>query len=277
MVITDAQVHVWEKNTPERPWPEGRKHYAHGPEYMSEQLLTDMAEAGVQRAILIPASFAGDDNEVCLDASRAHPDRFAVVGRIEADERTGRATLETWESESGLLGFRMSFSQGFARAWMEDGTVDWLWTAAEEQGIPLMLNVAGSVEYAERLVRKHPDLRLTIDHLGARSSMRGDDLDSVVDRLVTLGSMPNVSVKATCLPLMALDEYPYRSLHDKVSRVIEAFGPKRVFWGSDVTRLPCTYRQCVTMFTEELKFLTREDLAWVMGRGVEEWLGWEPV
>jgi hypothetical protein len=28
------------------------------------------------------------------------------------------------------------------------------------------------------------------------------------------------------------------------------------------------------MFTEELPWLTGEDLHWVMGRGVCEWLGW---
>jgi hypothetical protein len=29
------------------------------------------------------------------------------------------------------------------------------------------------------------------------------------------------------------------------------------------------------MFTEELPWLKGEDLAWVMGRGVSEWLGWK--
>jgi len=29
------------------------------------------------------------------------------------------------------------------------------------------------------------------------------------------------------------------------------------------------------MFTEELSWLKAEDLDWVMGRGVCEWLGWK--
>jgi hypothetical protein len=35
-------------------------------------------------------------------------------------------------------------------------------------------------------------------------------------------------------------------------RVIAAFGPKRAFWGSDITRVPasCRYRQTVTHVTE---------------------------
>jgi len=66
--------------------------------------------------------------------------------------------------------------------------------------------------------------------------------------------------------------------------VIAAFGPKRAFWGSDITRVPasCSYRETVTHFTEELDFLSVDDLEWIMGRGLAECLGWrmrngEPV
>lgn len=51
-------------------------------------------------------------------------------------------------------------------------------------------------------------------------------------------------------------------------------GPRRTFWGTDLTRMACTYRECVTLFTEELAWPTGRDLEWVMGRGVCEWLGW---
>jgi len=63
-------------------------------------------------------------------------------------------------------------------------------------------------------------------------------------------------------------------LHGYLRQVYDAFGPKRMFWGADLSRLPCTYRQGVTMFTEELPWLHGADLEWVMGRGLCEWLGW---
>lgn len=61
-----------------------------------------------------------------------------------------------------------------------------------------------------------------------------------------------------------------------LGRLIRAFGPKRAFWGTDITRIwaRCTYRQCVTLFTEELDFLPADDLEWVMGRGIVECLSW---
>jgi L-fuconolactonase len=57
--------------------------------------------------------------------------------------------------------------------------------------------------------------------------------------------------------------------------VFDAFGPKRTFWGTDWSRLPCSYRQSITMFTDEMSWLKGEDLDWVMGRAVCEWIGWK--
>jgi L-fuconolactonase len=41
-----------------------------------------------------------------------------------------------------------------------------------------------------------------------------------------------------------------------------------------LTRLPCTYRQAIALFTEELPWLSAEDQEWVTGRAVCDWLGW---
>jgi len=41
------------------------------------------------------------------------------------------------------------------------------------------------------------------------------------------------------------------------------------------THLGCgSYRQAVTLFTEEPDFLSDINKTWIMGRGIAEWLGW---
>ena len=40
--------------------------------------------------------------------------------------------------------------------------------------------------------------------------------------------------------------------------------------------MPCSWRQCVTLFTEELPWLKGRDLEQVMGGAVSDWLGWKP-
>jgi hypothetical protein len=56
--------------------------------------------------------------------------------------------------------------------------------------------------------------------------------------------------------------------------VVDAFGPQRCFWGTDLSHLPCPYKQVVTLFTEELHFLSDADKEWIMGRAIAEWLNW---
>lgn len=50
---------------------------------------------------------------------------------------------------------------------------------------------------------------------------------------------------------------------------------ERMFWGSDLSRLRGPYRECVTMFTEEMPWLSARDLEWIMGRGICEWVEWK--
>ena len=38
--------------------------------------------------------------------------------------------------------------------------------------------------------------------------------------------------------------------------------------------MPCSYALCVRLFTEELRWLSGEDLEWIMGRSICELLGW---
>jgi hypothetical protein len=39
--------------------------------------------------------------------------------------------------------------------------------------------------------------------------------------------------------------------------------------------MPCTWRECITLFTEELPWLTGGDLELVMGRAVCAWVDWK--
>ena len=64
-------------------------------------------------------------------------------------------------------------------------------------------------------------------------------------------------------------------MHPYLRQIFDAFGPDRTFWGTDISKMPCSWRQCVTMFTEELPWLKGNDLEKVMGMAVCAWWGWD--
>ncbi|MBI4193661.1 MAG: amidohydrolase family protein [Betaproteobacteria bacterium] len=142
-------------------------------------------------------------------------------------------------------------------------------------GVPVMVLVPHSlVHLIDRVAGRHPGLKLVMDHLSIPGGAKDEEAFRDLDRLLAIAKRPNVAVKATALPCFTEDAYPYRRLHAHLRRVYDAFGPRRIFWGTDLSRLPCSYREAVTMITGEIPWLTAEDKEWIMGRGVCEWLGW---
>ena len=278
MMICDAQVHVWGANTPERPWPAGRAE-PHREPLGKEELLAEMKKAGVDRAILVPPSWEGDRNDLANDAASSHPQNFASMGRLDPDALNAREIIKDWKKQPGMLGVRFTFHTPVLRQPLLDGKFDWVWGEMEKGGIPAM--VLFHHEYmhlADKVAERYPGLKLVLDHLGLKS---GKDVTeatnfATLDNVLALAKRPNVAAKVTAMPCYAADKtYPFKSVHPHIKRVFEAFGPKRTFWGTDWSRLPCIYRQGVTMFTEEMPWLKGQDLEWVMGRGVCEWLDWK--
>jgi predicted TIM-barrel fold metal-dependent hydrolase len=92
--------------------------------------------------------------------------------------------------------------------------------------------------------------------------------------VLALAKHPNIAVKASAVTDYSSEPYPFPILHGYLRQVFDAFGPKRIFWGSDISRVRHPYRQMITLFTEELAWLGEDDKAWIMGRGLCEWLNW---
>jgi predicted TIM-barrel fold metal-dependent hydrolase len=275
MTIIDAQVHIWGADTPARPWPEYGKGYAHRPEpFGKDALLREMDAAGVDRVVIVPPSWEGERNDLALEAARLHPDRFAIMGRLAIERPESRDLIPMWKDQPGMLGVRLTLTRAHHRAWLSDGTADWFWAAAERYAVPVMVSATGSLPKIAEVAARHPGLHLVIDHLGLEGSVRDQGLGPALEPVLQLASSANIAVKASALPCYVTEAYPFPSLHPHLRRIVEAFGRQRVFWGTDLTRLPCPYRQAVTLFTEAVDCLSEADKEWIMGRGLAEWLNW---
>jgi predicted TIM-barrel fold metal-dependent hydrolase len=196
------------------------------------------------------------------------------MGRIALADPASRALVADWRAQPGMLGIRLTFHGKHYRQLLTDGTADWLWPAAERAAIPLMVLVPGSLDALDRIATRHPGLALVIDHVGLDLRRRAPEVFDDLPAVCALARHGNVAVKASGMPALSRERYPFRDLHDAIRTLVDAFGPRRTFFGTDLTRMPCTYRECIDLFASELPWPKGEDLDWVMGRGVCEWLGW---
>ena len=275
MLIVDSQVHIWGADTPERPWP--KRAEAQRPVPLGkDDLLREMNEAGVDRAVIVPPSWEGDRNDLAIEAALAHPDRFATMGRLDPQDPKSRGQIAQWRAQPGMLGLRFTFHIPQLASLITEGHMDRVWGEAEKAGVPIYVLVPHAlVPLIDDVAQRYPNLKLVMDHLSLNSKQRDAEAFREFDKLLAIAKRPNVAAKASALPCYSTDTYPYRSLHGYIRQAYDAFGPQRLFWGTDLSRSPIPYRQHVTMWTEEIPWLTREDKEWIMGRGVCEWLGWE--
>ena len=270
MRIVDAQVHIWGSGPPTNA-PHRQVEV-----FSKDSLLAEMDEASVDAAILHPPGWDPNGNDVAVDAARHHPDRFAILGHFPLDRPESRTLPAHWTDRPGMIGLRFALLQPHQRAWWTDGTMDWLWPAAEQAGLPVALLAADFLPVVGQVAERHPRLKLLVDHLGRSGAAKDAPAFANVSELIALARYPNVAVKATGAPSYSSEPYPYRNIHPYLRQLYDAFGPERMFWGTDITRMPCSWQQCVTMFTEELPWLSERDKELTMGEALCTWLNWQP-
>ena len=274
-MIVDAQVHLWKAEAADRPWQPGR--VAQLPEpFLIEKLVPMMDEAGVDRAVIVPPSWEGDRNDYALEAARCHPQRFAVMGRLPLADPNTAKLLPDWKKQPGMVGVRLTFHPPEWK-WLSDGTADWFWPLAEKYGLPVMFYGAPMPNFA-RVAERYPRLAMIADHLGVTGDVaKSGRLPEAIAETAALAKYPNVSVKLSTTPFYSNESYPFRDMTVHIRRLFDAFGPRRCYWGTDLTNSykKATYRQRITHFTETLDFLSKEDKEWVMGRAILERLNWK--
>ncbi len=272
MQIVDAQIHLWGSGLP--------SNMAHRQvtSFGAAEAIRLMDEGGADAAVIHPPPWDPGAHELALAAVRDYPGRFAIMGSLPLDDPESRSRIATWRDQPGMLGLRYMFWGEPARSRLHDGTLDWLWTKAERAGVPIAVLATDSLREIGDIAERHPGLRLTIDHLGGRggnTTLKDAAAMTHMPELLALARYPNVAVKVTGAPGYSSEAYPFLAMHAYLREIYDSFGPSRMFWGTDITKMPCSWHQCVTMFTEELPWLTGEDKALVMGAAIRAWWGWD--
>ena len=270
MQIVDAQIHLWATGLP------SNKAHIQETSFTAKQAITLMNEAGVHAAIIHPPSWDPKSHELALAAVNDYPNRFAIMGTLPLNRAISEKEIPSWKNNV-VLGLRYTLLEEPHRSWIADGSLDWLWKIAEEEKIPISMLVTDSLVELQNIAERHPELRLTIDHLGGRggnTKLKDNDAMEHIPNLLKLAKYPNVAVKATGAPGYSGEAYPYPIMQGYLEQIYDAFGPHRIFWGTDITKMPCSWKDCITMFTEEARWLDENDRALVMGDAICAWWGW---
>ena len=272
MQIVDAQIHLWGSGLP------SNLSHRQVTSFTPEEAIALMDEGGVDAAVIHPPGWDPNSTEMAFAAVREIlPAGSRSWVQCRSTGRNRAAASPGGESNPGCSGCVM----GSSTIRRGNGFVTERSTGCgrrlKRPGFPIAMLATDSLSEIGRIAERHPGLRLTIDHLGGRggtSTLKDAAAMTHMPALLALAKFPNVAVKATGVPHYSSEAYPFPALHPFLRQVYDAFGPNRMFWGTDISKMPCSWRQCVTMFTEELPWLKGRDLELVMGEALCAWWGW---
>ena len=282
--IIDAQIHVWEPNSRDRPWDEAfaqtrASFIRFGDAITIERALGAMDAVGVARAFVTSFHLYHDIDYV-LEAARRHPNRFAVVPHIDLDAPAPHELVSRYAQDPSVVAMRVSFmgkgEEHYTR--LHAGAYEPLFEATQRARLPLMMLVSSNLKAAGWIATRHPDLTIIVDHLGmiqGPNRQPPEDRFSGIEDLLALAAIDNVAVKLTGAPTLSREAYPFRDLWPNLRRIIDAFGARRLMWGSDFsrTRPLHTYADAVSYmkYSDQVSDTEREAL---LGGTAGSLVGW---
>ena len=272
MQIVDAQIHLWSSGLP------SNLSHRQVTSFSSEEAIKMMDESGVDAAVIHLVHWDPNCHQVALEAVKKYPRRFAMLGELPLTDPAAKDLIANLTDQPNMLGLRYVLLNDPERQWMREGKIDWLWPAAEAAGVPVTVLATDSIDLIHVIAERHPGLRLTIDQLGGRgglTTLKDHEAMVHIPDLLALAKYPNIAVKVTGAPGYSSESYPFPIMQTYVHKIYDAFGPERTFWGTDITKMPCSWRDCITMFTEELPWLNEDDKRLIMGDAVCKWWGWK--
>ncbi len=236
-----------------------------------------LSERGVDRAVVVHPEPYGDDHSLVLDVLRRRPDWLGTSLFYPRDDESvaklaalvaeqPRIISTRFHAHRGISGFQRIVGGEFPKGneyfdSFEEPGVRALWAKAVELGLIVELHIGPNYgKQVAAVLRDIPDSVVLIDHL-AEPHM-GDGVEFA--DILALASFPNVYMKLSGIGHFADDAPLFESALPFTQRVIEAFGPDRMVWGSGMPEVVDVH----------MSAYSAEDRAKVKGGNLEKLLCW---
>ena len=261
-MIIDTHTHVVSSDKAKHPLDPGAQGWSTEVSNNVEDLITEMDRAGVECATLVqPNGTYGLNNSYQCDSAKLYAPRTVAVGILDPAAPDAADKLSYWVNDHGMNGVRLQ-----SQAEPDDPLCDAIWQRAESLGVPISIGGGGQPEKVDRMrnvASRHPNVIFAPDHFAGWSG--AEDKAAMTHALEDLAKLPNAYLRISSTSLG-----PYAGLtepeKDLFRRVIEAFTPRRVMWGSNFpSSREGGYIGQVQLGQTALPWLSDDDLNWIMG------------
>ncbi|MBB5866772.1 L-fuconolactonase [Allocatelliglobosispora scoriae] len=235
--IVDAHLHVWDPARGVYPWlgpalaPVNRT-------MALPEVLPELGSHGVGAVVLVQSADSDFDTDLMFETARSHRQVVGVVGWVPLDQPVAAAErLARLRDEPLFAGVRNLIHEQPDPQWILRRDVDAGLDLLEQDGVPFDFVAAGplALATAAEVARRHPGLRLILDHLGAPPlDTEPGQAQPWLRSLAVLAGHPQVYVKISGLYLRSdSDGNGMRRARAYIGEALELFGPRRMMYGGD--------------------------------------------
>lgn len=239
----DCHVHFWHLARGDYFWMEPgltRIYRDFGP----EDLRPLLAPAGIDEIVIVQAADTVAESEYLLEIAGRTDFVAGVVGWVPFDEPEGPEALARLAETPSFKSVRPMIQDIPDDDWMLGAALTPSFEAVEALDLVFdALVFPRHLKNLIRLIERHPDLRLLVDH-GAKPQIRDRAFDDWAADMKTIAGICDAPVKLSGLVTEAAPEWTIDDLRPYVDHLIETFGPERLVFGSDwpVVRLAADYQ-----------------------------------
>ncbi|WP_027211418.1 amidohydrolase family protein [Burkholderia sp. WSM2232] len=233
-----------------------------------ETLMEQMDRAGVAKAAVVHSSTTyGFDNSYVVDGCARYPDRLVAVGSVDVLDPNAPDAIRSWV-DRGLVGLRLftgGRTQAFDASVLEDPRAYPAWELCAELNLPMCITTSSAgLPEVKALAKRFPDVAVVIDHM-ARPNLKDGAPYRQAQGFFELASFENVFLKIT--PKNCEDARSELATPETFfPKLIDAFGARRLAWGSNYPTSPGTLGEILRSMQESLACVSEEDREWILGK-----------
>ncbi|MCF0104495.1 MAG: amidohydrolase family protein [Eggerthellaceae bacterium] len=235
-MVIDAHQHFWKYNSKEFDWLEGELSVIQH-DFLPENLSAEMDVAGVDRSIAVEARQSVEETDWLISLAKQNKKIAGIVAWLPINSPEFSELLDKYKGIECFNGIRHV---------VQDEPTGFLDDESFNAGIELMsktdliyeiLIFEHQLDETIRFVSRHPNVSFVLDHI-AKPRIGEDGMETWATKLRRLASFDNMlGCKMSGLVTEASEDSltvpKEQLLLPYMEQVMEAFGEKRVMFGSD--------------------------------------------
>ena len=229
--MIDAHVHYWRVDRGDYHWltpdlPIYR-------DFLPADAAPLFDAAGIDGIVLVQAAATEAETRFLLSLAETDPRVQGVVGWIDMMAPDAPDHLAALAQNPRLRGIRPMWQDIADDEWMLRPEQDAAYRAVVELGLTFdALARVRHLAHLPRLIERHPDLPLVIDH-AAKPDIAAGRHAEWRDAMAVLAAFPHVCCKFSGLVTEAASRAPLDALRPYADTLLALFGPQRLVFGSD--------------------------------------------